>query len=133
MLTEAREYDCAEDSQLQMSDFARKYLQVTNTNNVTRLIASYLTGQINEIFTKQGIDSISPESTSDIESVFQLIKVLGAEDKVKEISTINPYLKVTLKSFTKLDEANLIGNHLKMRSEYSKIMKAIVRLHDSVA
>lgn len=131
MLTEAREYDCAEDSQLQMSDFARKYLQVSNPNNVTRLIASYLTGQIDEIFTKQGIDSISPESTNDIESVFQLIKVMGAEKKVDEIAKINRYLKVTLKSFTKLDEANLIGNHLKMKSEYSRIMKAIIRLHDS--
>jgi len=111
----------------QRNMFAHKYVSVSNTNSCTRLIACYLTGQMEDVFTKDGIEKISPKSIDDVDSIFKLIKALGAENKVDEIAEINKYLKITLKNFKSLNERDLLGDQLSMRTEHLRVISNISR------
>jgi hypothetical protein len=119
------------DLHAQRNQFARNYLKVPNTNTCTRLIASFLTGQMEDAFTLHGITNISPRSIDEVDAIFKLIKTLGAESNVKEIAQINKYLGITLKNFNKLDKDKLLNDQSKMKSEYIRIIRAISRHQDA--
>lgn len=105
--------------------YAYRYVQVVCTNRCTRLIVSYLTGQINSLFTEAGIQSVSPESIDEVDSIYKLIKIIGAESEIDGISKINKFMRITLKKFTDLNDRNLLDNQMIMRNEYCRIIKSI--------